>query len=73
MRRSRSATSATSPMSTPSTSHAAVTVSPKRAPSASISSGWPFSVRKMFSWRTPTASARRAVDHRLQSPWTGIT
>jgi hypothetical protein len=58
MRRSRSATSDTSPMSTPSTNTSpAVWRSPRRAPWASISSGVPFSVRKMFSAGTPTASA----------------
>jgi hypothetical protein len=45
-------------MSTPSTKIMPLwTRSPKRAPRLSISSGRPFSVRKMLSESTPTASA----------------
>ena len=75
MRRSRSATSAMSPMSTPSTKiMPLVSGLPRRAPSASISSGVPFSTRKMFSAGTPTASAScECSSIRLKSPWTGIT
>ena len=65
MRRSRSATSDTSPMSTPSTKIIpAWTGLPRRAPSASISSGVPFSVRKMLLAGMPTACA--------SSPWISI-
>ena len=52
----------------------AVSVFPRRAPSASISSGVPFSVRKMFAAGTPTACASSEwISIRLKSPCTGIT
>ena len=42
--------------------HARLHLLPSRAPSASISSGVPFSVRKMFSRGTPTACGELGVD-----------
>ena len=58
IRRSRSATSAGSPMSTPSTKIIPdCSGSPNRAPRASISSGSPFSPRNTSSGSIPTASA----------------
>jgi hypothetical protein len=58
MRRSRSATSVGSPMSTPSTKIMPLrSRSAKRAPRSSISSGRPFSSLKIRSPLMPTASA----------------
>jgi hypothetical protein len=73
--RSRSATSDTSPMSTPSTKiMPAVSGFPNRAPDASISSGVPFSVRKMCEAGTPTDCASSEwISIRLKSPCTGMT
>jgi hypothetical protein len=75
MRRSRRATSAGSPMSTPSTKIIPdCSREPKRAPLPSSSSGSPFSPLNTSSGSTPTASASLACRWmRLKSPWKGIT
>ncbi len=75
MRRSRRATSATSPTSTPSTKIIpACSGEPKRAPFESISSGSPFSPRKIDLGGTPTAWARSPCSRsRRWSPCTGMT